>query len=260
MGNLPLTQFPNHDQETFESSQEENQPPQRVQEILDSNPAMSLIKHPSRILTVGKSQSGKTTKAMELIEYLIPQVDEVIVCSPTYNFQPTWNPIRSKVSFEHSSLDVVLTYIAKLIDKSQASTDKEVGEKMDKRRLVILDDVSFEKSLNLGNKGLFNGLCYNAVWWNMTLVTIVHKMSNVGAGMKENLEYLLAFNSVNKKEMEKLYDHFGFTKTKKDMENLFETQIHQTIKSGKDKYPFFFYNLKDGGKLYYKFDEELLLN
>src|SRR6185436_19471849 len=43
-------------------------------------PVFELIKHPCRVLIFGRSQSGKTTLAVKLIQWLLPQVDQAIIC------------------------------------------------------------------------------------------------------------------------------------------------------------------------------------
>ena len=45
--------------------------------------------HPCRIVIVGRSQSGKTTLAMDIIQYLIPQVDEVCILKKEWRRLPS---------------------------------------------------------------------------------------------------------------------------------------------------------------------------
>lgn len=219
---------------------------------------MEVIKHPYRLLVIGKAQSGKTTQAVKCIEYLIPQVEEVYVASPTFEYQPTWDPIRKYVTGYHDSAVEVITGIRRAISNHFGDEGHKLGTKLPVKRLLICDDVSYEKALNEGNKGIFNALAFNATWWNLSMVVIVHKTSNVGAGIKENCEGLILFNIMHK-EYKNLFDTFGVTRNLKEFSNLIQKELVARITSDEDAHPFLFVDLKHGGKLYFKMKEQLAL-
>lgn len=239
-------------------SQDSNpQNPNRINELEAEYPAIKLLVHPYRLLIVGKSQSGKTTLGIKCAEYLIPQVDEVYVVSPTFEFQHTWDPIRESVTLAHDSPAVVFDALKATFTNSIGHEDHKMGEKIELKRLLILDDVSYERTLNQGNKGAFNSFAYNAVHWNLSILCIIHKTSNIGAGMKENCDGLILFNTVNLTEVDKIHDCYGVVKTKKQMNSLFEQFIWDPIQKGEDAHPFLFVDLKHGGLVYYKLKERL---
>lgn len=229
--------------------------------ILSEHPVMQDIKHPCRTLIVGKSQSGKTTLAMDVIQVLIPQVDEVWICSPTYRHQPTYKPIREQVTIYHQSLIVILRTLKKIMIHAVANDKHVEGEKVEVKRLLVLDDVSYEKDLNTGSKGILNSLFYNAVWWNMSLVVICHGVVNVGKGIRENLEHLILFQTVVGAEKEAIYETWGgyFADTKKEFMKFFKQEITLKVKENPEERPFIYVNLRTG-KVYYKFKEELQIN
>lgn len=226
--------------------------------LLVEYPAMSLIKHPYRLLVIGQSQSGKTTMGVKCIRHLLTQVDETYVVSPTYEFQDTWKPIRRKVTLHHDNPETVFNALYKTIKSSIGDEDHKIGTKIQKRRLLICDDVSYEKALNQGGKGLLNAFAYNAVWWNLSIVTIIHKSSNIGAGMKENCDGLIIFN-VMAKEMKPLFDTFGITSTIGQFRKLIHMMIKDQLSKNPESYPFLFYVPKSN-KVYYKMQFELQIN
>ena len=179
------------------------------------------------------------------------------MCSPTFAMQKTWDPIRGDVTLHHDSLEVILkTLMGKIKDYVGDESHKE-GDPIPTKRLLILDDVSYEKALNQGNKGALNALCYNCVWWNITLVVICHKLVNVGAGMRENSEHLVLLNNQNMQEVKKIYDSYGITKTQKELISLYNQLIWEPIRTGEDEHPFIYVNFKEGGAVYNKFNEKL---
>lgn len=232
------------------------------EEVLEKHPQLVQINHPARILIVGKSQSGKTTLAVDVIKALIPQVDEVWMCSPTYKFQPTFDPIRDDVKLFHSNLNVVLRTLKANLRDGIANEKHVTGKKMETKRLLILDDVSYEQALNTGNKGFLNSLFYNAVWWNISVVVICHKVANVGGGIRENLEHLILFQTVVNKEQEAIYDNWGgvFTQNKKAFLEFFKVMISDKVKENAEERPFIYVNLQKGGQIYYKFNERITIN
>lgn len=249
------------------------------------------IKHPTRVLIIGRSLSGKTTLGVQLVAHLMNQVDECIVCSPTYERQPTWDKLRPFVTVNHDNLETVLSIVYTKIknttqDDKKKKEDSENGQgkwsfldmisaepvkpstnnvakkasPIATRRLLVMDDVSYERALNEGNKGIFNGLCYNARWWNISILVICHKCSNIGAGMKENLDHLFIFNTVNHKERKALHENYGITPSLKELEGVHRTYFHIPIQKGTNRYPFIYVNFEEGGISYYMMKERLCLN
>lgn len=159
----------------------------------------------------------------------------------------------------HDNPDTLFTSLFRAIKNSIGDEDHKVGTKVDTKRLLICDDISYEKALNLGNKGVFNAFAYNAVWWNLSMLVMVHKTTNIGAGMKENCDALVVFNVV-KKEYKALYETFGmFGNNQREFDNIMHQLIKKPILDETNAHPFIFVILKNG-KIYYCLKERILLH
>lgn len=190
-------------------------------------------------------------------------MDEIIVASPTFAYQKTWDMLRPFVDYYHEDVQLVLDNIYEKL-KEEHDEDKEMkdnaGEKIAVKRLLIFDDVSYEYALNEGNKGSLNGLAYNAVHWNLTMLAICHKSTNIGAGLKENSDFVMFFNTQTPKERKNLWEYFGFNyKKEKDFEQFWDTFMTRPIYNGVDLYPFIMMDNRAGGQLYYKMKERINL-
>lgn len=148
-----------------------------------------------------------------------------------------------------------------LIIKRQIQDEEhEDGIRIPTKRLVVFDDVSFEKSMNEGSKGFFSGISYNAVHWNVSLLVIAHRTTTISAGMRENCEYLALFNTNNNEEVEDLAKSFSAGLNKKSFLALFKKTIWDNIQTGEDRYPFLFFDFNEGGLIYFKMKERLIIN
>jgi hypothetical protein len=180
---------------------------------------------------------------------MLPQVEKVVICSNTVEYQKTWDPIRHKVNEYYSDLSIFLDNIIK----------KLAEEDYKKKVLIIFDDVSYDSKLNEGSRGTLNRLAYNAVWYNVSIILICHKLSNVGGGFRENLEHLLVFQAINNKEVEKMADAFSITGYKKDFIALYN-QIVMKPALANEPHTFLYICYHKGLKLYKEFTSLININ
>lgn len=198
--------------------------------------------------------------ALDLVRWLRPQVDEVIVASSTFEFQDTWDPIRDLIDIDHDSLPVVLDYVNKKVQEAVADEGRKKGKRLKTKRLIVLDDVTHEKSLKQASgKGTLAKLCYNAAHWNISLLVITHSIQAISSALKGNCEFLFLFNITRREEIEEVYNAYGIAKSKKQAELLFDQEIWNNIQTGKDKHPFLMWDLASGGILYFKMQERIKL-
>lgn len=208
---------------------------------------MANIKHPSRTLVMGKSQSGKTTMAVSVVEALLPSIKHLVVCSPTYKLQPTWQTLRGAVELHCDCL----TNLTPVIEKYVNGWNGEPG-------CIVLDDVSGERALNEGSRGPLNQIAYNAVWLNISLVVICHRISNVGSGVRENVEHLLLFQTISEDQIKALADNYSITGVKKDFIFVYKTLVTDRVLDG-NKHAFMYLTFADGTKIYEDFNREIKL-
>lgn len=185
---------------------------------------------------------------LKVVEHLLSQVECVVVCSPTFHLQNTWDPIRKRVDLYADSLYNITKVLLKYINSLEG-----------KSCLIVLDDVSSERSLNEGSVGVLNQLAYNAIWMNVSMVVICHRYSNLGGGIRENVEHLLIFQTITNDQLKVLSENFSITGNKKDFIEIYKQIVVRPILEGKDEYPFLYICFKGGVKVYDKFLTQLLL-
>jgi hypothetical protein len=193
-------------------------------------PAIEYVVHPSRTVIVGRSQSGKTTLGAKLCLWLSSSVDYVALCSPTADHQPTWSKISKFIDKKYLSARVAL--------KDFKKTIMDQGYK--RKSLLIIDDCSYEEILNTGNKGKLAELFYNAVWYNISIVLICHKVTNVCNAARENLENLFIFQQVTEGEKEKITSTFSVDLPKPLFMKVIDELIQKKLREGSDDHPFIY--------------------
>lgn len=180
-----------------------------------------------RMLIVGKSQSGKTTLATKVVDFMLPQVNKVFVICPTFNMQPTWKGVKDKID-----TDQVYTSGEMYTNAYEKIKANVMANYKDQRTMLIIDDVSAEGSLNRGGKGDLAWLVYNAVWVNLTIICVAHKLSSITPALRENLEHLVVFTLLNPQEVKKLADEINITGDRQLMYTLYATAVIEPTKGG----------------------------
>jgi hypothetical protein len=183
-----------------------------------------------------------------MAQYLVPEVKKIVVCSPTYELQKTWDPIRSRVSLYVDCLTNFVEFIQKYINEQN-------GDPI----LVILDDVSYDKVLNQGSKGPLNYISYNAVWINVSYLVICHRLTNIGSGMRENLEHLVLFQTINNKEVENLAETYSITGDKKEFMQIYRELVSKRVLSRENIHAFMYIDFTDGITVYADFSTKYII-
>lgn len=200
------------------------------EDLINDHPAIQCIKHPSRSLIIGRSQSGKTTLSAKILLWMSSQVDHITLCSPTADHQPTWQKVDRFIDEKYKSAKVGL----------KAFRDRIMAENYNKKSVLIIDDCSYEEVLNTGNKGRLAELFYNAVWYNISIILICHKVTNVCNAARENLENLVLFQQVTEEEKEKIFSTFSIDTSRHVFRKIFDKMIQEKLRQGLDNHPFLY--------------------
>jgi hypothetical protein len=155
------------------------------------------MKHPCRVLITGKSQTGKTTEAVDLIKtQFAKQTDIFIAICPTFRFQKTYDPIRHLVrdaciytDMGKDIMERVYKHIKELITKSHEN-------KLPPPRIcLIIDDCAGTGLIHGNRRGTFSNLSVQSTWWNLSIIAITQQPSSIDPNFRDNAEHILVFPS-----------------------------------------------------------------
>lgn len=175
------------------------------------------------------------------------KVDIVILCSPTYHLQNTWQEVMKYVNEAYTSPEEAFARVKEIVDNN-GGQDKI---------FLILDDLSYERVLNTGNKGDLSELAYNAVWFNLTLCVIVHKLVNVSNALRDNIQHYIQFEVTNDEEKDAIYRTFPMVPNKKHFNEFYNQIITRPILEGSNYYPFIYVCYQKGRTIYNCFKEKI---
>jgi len=213
-------------------------------DLLWEYPYINEIHHPARILILGRSLSGKTTLAVKLVQWLLGEVDCIIICSPTFEAQTTWEPISPFVDklFDETNggAEAATHYVYIQAKKSQFS----------KRILLIFDDVSWDPKMNTGSMGPLARLAFNAMHMNISLICVSHRTATITNSVRESADFLFLFNAQSDNEITDLSKTFTIPGTKKEFVSLFNTHVKRPIEDKTNTHPFLFINYRNGLSVY----------
>ena len=167
------------------------------------------------------------------------------MCSPTAHHQDTWKDVKKYIDFSTERVSDCFEEIGGIL-----------GD-FSKKTLLILDDVSYDRQLNTGGKGMLSKLSYNARWLNLSIIVICHKVFNVGNSFRENLEHLILFRTVSPTELETIVKMFNFLKSDEKFKQLFHKIVTDQISNGTNLHPFLYVNFQNGNDVYSCFSHRI---
>ncbi len=170
----------------------------------NSRSALTHFSHPTRILIAGRSTSGKTTLAVQLVtRHMLRGLRRCYAVCPTFYSQPALKPLRLiKGGFQHKDV---------FLDPSNEAFDYVLEQQRAYRTpaLLFVDDAAADSCTNAGSKGSFARLCIMAPHLNLTIVSIFQALKQCTLAMRTNCEILVSFQPNGVREVECILEEFN---------------------------------------------------
>lgn len=168
------------------------------------NSVVKYVKHPCRLLLIGRSTLGKTTLAVDLaMKQIIPNVTRCFAVCPSWYLQDTFKPLRDiKGAFprKHVFLDVedgVFEFIEQICTNYPGPT------------LLFLDDAAADKATHGGRKTALGKLCFNAPHLKLTIIGCFQQITTVTPSFRDNAEILVSFMPSGEDDVEHIVKEFN---------------------------------------------------
>lgn len=160
---------------------------------------------------VGKRNRGKSHCLIRMLlhpKLLKGKFDEVILINPTYDYDVKYHVVKFTKIYKEFSLE--------LMDELVAYFEEKAKEEPKPKILLILDDcISQDNFKSHRNDHPLNTIAVNGRHWGVSMIILSQKYNAVSSAIRNQLDYLMIFESKNHKEKEDLYEEYGFG-TKKE--------------------------------------------
>lgn len=184
---------------------------------------------PFRMMVVARSQMGKTTLLIKLLQYFwIKQFEKIFIFCPTYGKDKKWNLLNEYVS--SGQIQVFSTVknntIINIWKKCDSIRNKRPGAKF----LIYFDDCTGQKDFKVNQEsGMINQLVCKGNHSGISTIWVVQKFTQSSTIMRTNAEALITFYVQSDDEMKYIWKEFGtgsFKKFKDQVQNLTKDQYH----------------------------------
>jgi hypothetical protein len=176
-----------------------------------------MLKPPFRLMCVARSQMGKTTLMIKLMQYYwLKMFNKIYIFCPTYAMDRSWRCIDKYVldgKVEVRS-KVENSVIQDIWDECNSSFKE--GE----HKMIYFDDCAGQHDFKLDKEtGKINMLVSLGNHSNISTVWVVQKVTQCSTIMRANAEGIITFYVQSEKERKYIYDEFGIGsyKTFKDL-------------------------------------------
>lgn len=170
------------------------------------------IKFPSHTLIIGRTQSGKTTLLMNLMEQYLENFDYVVLMSGSYKMHDQYKLLSSKpiVKYDKISVDAIEALLKHQKNFSEQSSKGELPRPV--KCLIVMDDTgqfSFyqqnKSNVGTGSIQLFNELFLNGRQFNISTFLLSQCESGlIPPGIVQNCSTVL-ITSANNSLVDKVY-------------------------------------------------------
>ena len=174
--------------------------------------AVSLLKHPFRLMVAGKSGSGKTTLVVDIIkECFHPQVDRIMILCPSWDSQENFDPIRKYVDRKRDVIDKFNRDPFKKLLKQlneQKILAKEEGRKNIKT-LILIDDMAGSRMLHGGRVTPFSNLAIQSNHVDLSIIVLTQQPKAITPGFRDNLEGVICYPPQRKIDRQWLFEEYN---------------------------------------------------
>ncbi len=193
--------------------------------------------HPTRILTVGRSKSGKSTEIVHVIDQILRhQIDRFVCCCPTWNTQRTFDPIRDMI--KNPERDILTTKQGDPFPKllRQLVKQKELCELKGMkpiRTLLFVDDLAGTKILAAKKESPLGQIAIQAHHLSCSLIVISQQPKSTDPTIRQNMDAYMVFPPSGKSGRDWIHEELngnGFDK------ELFTNLILKAWMGGKEDY------------------------
>lgn len=176
---------------------------------------MNFFEHPGRYLFTGKSKSGKTTLAVEIIRaHFHKLVDRIIIICPTFDKQSAFDPIRQFIdpkrdvfnATSESGENIMTTIFNQLKEQQNVAISKKSKEP---NTLILIDDIAGNKIVHGGRHGAFPNLAIMANHYNASMFVLSQQPKAISPAFRDNLEGVICFPTLKEQDRKWLYEEYN---------------------------------------------------
>lgn len=195
---------------------------------------VNLIRHPTRVFVVGRSQMGKTTLSVKLIQDQFSNMDRYIVVCPSFRSQPAYAPIRHLFKSDDIYENPKKETFDKIFRDIKAFNEFAHSRGLKKPKTFILfDDMAGTNVIHGNGKGSFATFSTQVTHWGASLMVLSQKSKRTDPNFRENAENFIVFPSEARFELDWLEASFNSSVFAKH--HNFKEVIFQAWSAGKGK-------------------------
>jgi hypothetical protein len=176
--------------------------------------AEKYIEHPARVLISGKSGSGKTHLAVQLLmRTLSDQIDRLIVACPTWSTQDVFRSLDHLVKeerdiFEDVDSKTFTTIFEQVLN--QVRYTKKNGLKPI-RTWLLIDDCGSNSAIHGGRISNFGKIAVQLRHLNVSMIVLVQHPKLVSPNFRENANHFILFPTQRVDEINWINNEFNST-------------------------------------------------
>lgn len=187
-----------------------------------------MLQPPFRLMTVARSQMGKTSLLIKLmIYYWLHMFDVIYIFCPTFSKDRKWTQLNDAV--EKGKVKVYGTVKNNTLLKIWKKCDEMLIKKPESQFMIFFDDCAGQKDFKMNNEtGVINQLVSKGNHSHISTVWAVQKFTQCSTIMRSNAEGLLTFFVQSEDEMKYIWKEFGVGNFK-DFKQLLHSATKENI-------------------------------